>query len=197
MLHPVRRGILGGTFDPPHLAHLIAAETAYRQLGLDVVTLIPAGSPWQKADRRVSDPRHRLAMTELSVHGVGYFEVDDREVKREGSTYTMDTIESFGDGDDIVLILGADAAAGVGSWHRSDDVMARVSFAVMPRPGVAVGDVGAVLGPGSIAWLRTPELAISSTELRGRVGRGDSIRFLVADDVWRYVDAHGLYLASD
>ncbi|HEY5728050.1 MAG TPA: nicotinic acid mononucleotide adenylyltransferase, partial [Acidimicrobiia bacterium] len=133
----MRRGILGGTFDPPHVAHLVAAETAYRQLALDVVTLMPAGDPWQKADRRVSDPVHRLAMTELAAAGVGYFEVDDREVRRRGPTYTIETIGSFPADDDIVLILGADAAAGLAGWHRADEVRGRASFAVMPRPGIA------------------------------------------------------------
>ncbi len=196
MLRRVRRGILGGTFDPPHLAHLVAAETAYRQLGLDVVTLIPAGSPWQKAGRRVSDPHHRLAMTELGVDGIDYLEVDAREVRRAGSTYTIDTIESFG-GDDLVLIVGADAAAGVRTWHRAADLLTGVAFAIMPRPGVSVDEVDTAIGPVDITWLRTPELAIASTELRARVAGGDSIRFLVTDGVWRYVDAHRLYRGAD
>ncbi len=149
MLAPVRRGILGGTFDPPHVAHLVAAETAYRQLALDVVTLMPAGDPWQKADRRVSAPLHRLDMTELAAAGVGYFEVDDREVRRQGPTYTIDTIGSFPADDDIVLILGADAAAGLAGWHRADEVRGRASFAVMPRPGIAADAVEDALHPAS------------------------------------------------
>lgn len=196
MLPLVRRGILGGTFDPPHLAHLVAAETSYRQLGLDIVTLIPAGSPWQKAGRAVSDPRHRIAMTERSIQGIDYLEVDDREVRRPGATYTIDTIESFGSTDEIVLIVGADAAAGVDTWHRPDDVQARAIFAVMPRAGIAVAEVAAAVDPASVTWLRTPELAISSTELRDRVARGDSIRFLVADAVWRYIADQRLYAGS-
>ncbi len=196
MLAPVRRGILGGTFDPPHLAHLVAAETAFRQLGLEIVTLIPAGNPWQKAGRAVSDPRHRIAMTELSILGIDYLEVDDREVRRRGASYTIDTVESFASADEIVLIVGADAAAGIDTWHRPDDLRARATFAVMPRDGVATRDVVAAVGQAQVTWLRTPELAISSTELRHRVARGDSIRFLVADAVWRYVDDQRLYTGS-
>ncbi|MDQ3782805.1 MAG: nicotinate-nucleotide adenylyltransferase [Actinomycetota bacterium] len=192
----MRRGILGGTFDPPHLAHLVAAETAFRQLGLDIVTLIPVGDPWQKAGRAVSDPRHRIAMTKLSIQGVDYLEVDDREVRRRGATYTIDTVESFGSADEIVLIVGADAAAGVDTWHRPDDLRARATFAVMPRHGVTAAEVAAAVGQAPVAWLRTPELAISSTELRYRVARRDSIRFLVADAVWRYVEDQGLYTGS-
>jgi nicotinate-nucleotide adenylyltransferase len=197
MLAPVRRGILGGTFDPPHIAHLVAAETAYRQLGLDVVTLIPAGSPWQKADRGVTDVHHRLAMTELAVSGIGYLEVDDREVRRQGPTYTIETIESYPVGDEVVLVLGADAAAGLGGWHRADELRRRATFAVMPRPGVATTAVEDALRPASPAWLDTPELTISATELRSRAGRGGSIRFLVPDGVWSYAEAHRLYAVEE
>jgi nicotinate-nucleotide adenylyltransferase len=196
MLAPVRRGILGGTFVPPHVAHLVAAETAYRQLALDVVTLMPAGDPWQKADRRVSDPVHRLAMTELAAAGVGYFEVDDREVRRRGPTYTIETIGSFPADDDIVLILGADAAAGLAGWPRADEVRGAASFAVMPRPGIAADAVEGALRPASPVWLDTPEIAISATELRAMAARGGSIRFLVPDEVWRYVEAQRLYPAG-
>jgi nicotinate-nucleotide adenylyltransferase len=193
MLAPVRRGILGGTFDPPHVAHLVAAETAYRQLALDVVTLMPAGDPWQKADRLVTAPAHRLAMTELAAAGAAYFEVDDREVRRQGPTYTIETIGSFPAEDDIVLVLGADAAAGLAGWHRADEVRQRASFAVMPRPGVAAEAVAGALHPASPVWLDTPEIAISATELRAAVARGASIRFLVPDEVWRYIEANRLY----
>jgi nicotinate-nucleotide adenylyltransferase len=193
MLAPVRRGILGGTFDPPHVAHLVAAETAYRQLALDVVTLIPAGDPWQKADRRVTAPVHRLAMTELAAAGVTYFEVDDREVRRQGPSYTIDTIRSFPTDDDIVLVLGADAAAALPSWHRAAELRRRVSFAVMPRPGIAADAVEGALHPASAVWLDTPEMAISATELRAMAARDASIRFLVPDEVWRYIEANRLY----
>ena len=91
----MRRGILGGTFDPPHMAHLVAADAASRQLDLDVVTFIPAGAPWQKADLDVSEPRHRWEMTRRAVSGVPGFEADDREVRREGWSYTVDTLATF------------------------------------------------------------------------------------------------------
>ena len=95
MLAKVRSGLLGGTFDPPHIAHLLAGEVAYRQLGLDRVIFIPAGSPWQKAGRRVSSASHRWVMSHLAVEGVDYFEADDREVHRDGWTYTADTLDTF------------------------------------------------------------------------------------------------------
>jgi nicotinate-nucleotide adenylyltransferase len=184
----VRRGILGGTFDPPHLAHLIAGEVAYRQLGLDVVTFMPAGAPWQKAGKGVSSAHHRMAMTELAVSGIDYFEADGREVDRDGWTYTIDTIEQFPESDDLYLVLGADAAAGLGTWHRSEDVVARATIAVMSRPGT---DRSAVAG--NVVWLDAPEVAISGTELRARRRRGLSIRFLVREPVYAYIEEHDVY----
>jgi len=194
MLPAVRRGILGGTFDPPHLAHLVAGEAAHRQLDLDAVTFVPAGAPWQKSDRSVTEATHRWAMTELAVAGVDYFEADDREVHREGWTYTVDTLESYPAGDDLIVVLGADAARGIRTWHRSDEVLSRAEIAVVPRPGVALEDVTRSLEGARWRILDSLELGISGTQLRARVAAGRSIRFLVRDPVWWYVDEHGLYV---
>jgi nicotinate-nucleotide adenylyltransferase len=184
------RGILGGTFDPPHLAHLVAAEMAYRQLSLERVTFLPAGVPWQKHDQRVSAAEHRLAMTGLAVAGVEYFDVDDHEVNRDGPTFTADTLDDLAE-ERVVLILGADAAVGLPTWHRGADVLRRSQIAVIPRPGVDRDPVDAL--PGDVVWLDTPLLQISGTELRRRARQGHSLRFLVADAVWRYVEEHRLY----
>ncbi|HEY7563791.1 MAG TPA: nicotinate (nicotinamide) nucleotide adenylyltransferase, partial [Acidimicrobiia bacterium] len=132
----MRSGLLGGTFDPPHIAHLLAGEVAYRQLRLDRVIFMPAGSPWQKANRRVSSAHHRWEMTKLAVSGVDYFVADDREVHREGWTYTADTLDTFDPTEEVVLILGADAARGLPTWERSAEVLSRVELAIVPRPGV-------------------------------------------------------------
>jgi len=189
----VRRGILGGTFDPPHWAHLVAGEAAFRELGLDVVTFIPAGSPWQKAEGEVSTASHRWTMTSMAVEGVGYFDADDREVRRDGWTYTVDTLAEFAD-DDVALILGADAAAGLRSWHRVEEFIDRVGVAVMPRPGT---DRAAVEATGArVRWLDVPELAISGTMLRERRAGGRSIRFFVREEVYAYIEEHGLYLGE-
>ncbi|OFW66144.1 MAG: nicotinate (nicotinamide) nucleotide adenylyltransferase [Actinobacteria bacterium RBG_16_68_21] len=186
----MRRGLLGGTFDPPHLAHLIAGEAAYRALALDEVTFIPAGAPWQKADREVSDAEDRWEMARRAVAGVEYFRADDREVRRDGWSYTIDTIAEFAQ-DEIVLIMGADAAAGLPAWHRAEEVMTRASVAVMPRPGV---DRGAVEATGaSVHWLDVVPLAVSGTLLRARCRAGLSIRFYVPEPVHRYVIDRGLY----
>jgi len=193
MLCAVDRGILGGTFDPPHLAHLFAGEVAYRDLGLDVVTFVPAGAPWQKSGIDVSPPEHRLAMTSLAIEGSPYFEVDDREVARDGWTYTIDTLASFPADERLTLILGADAAAGVQTWHSAAEVLARARIAVVPRPGVDRTAVDGQLSGADVVWLDGPELDVSGTMLRGRVRTGSSIRFLVPDAVWLYIEQHGLY----
>jgi nicotinate-nucleotide adenylyltransferase len=186
----VRRGILGGTFDPPHLAHLVAGEAAFHQLALDVVTYVPAGSPWQKAERTVTGAVHRWEMTTRAVEGIPYFAADDREIRREGWTFTVDTLAEFPD-DEIALILGADAAASLVTWHRSEEVLARATIAVMSRPGVSRAAVDAT--PGDIRWLEAPQLEVSGTQLRAMRARGFSIRFLVPELVFEYIEKHDLY----
>ncbi len=190
MLRGVRRGILGGTFDPPHLAHLIAGEAAYRQLDLDMVTFLPAGAPWQKADSRVTAAEHRWEMTRLATAGIDYFLADRREVAREGWTYTIDTMVEFGD-DELWLILGADAAAGIAAWERSAEVLSRAGVAVMPRAGTAPAAVAAA--GVDATWLDVPEIGISGTMLRERRRSGGSLRFFVPESVHDYIEEHGLY----
>lgn len=192
MLRGVQRGILGGTFDPPHLAHLFAGEAAHGDLGLDVVTFLPAGAPWQKAGTAVSAPSHRLAMTQLAIDGVDHFEIDDREIGRDGWTYTIETLSEFA-GDEVTLILGADAAAGMPTWHRAADVLASVRIAVLPRPGTNRVEADRALDGGDVVWLDTPEVDVSGTAIRRRVAADLSVRFLVPDPVLGYIADHGLY----
>jgi nicotinate-nucleotide adenylyltransferase len=191
MLWIVRRGILGGTFDPPHLAHMVAGEAAYRELGLSVVTFLPAGVPWQKSGLEVTGADRRWEMTRRTVAGIDYFEADSREIMRSGPTYTADTLASYPDSDEIFLILGADAAAGLPTWSRPDDVLARARVVVMPRPGMESSRVESAVGP--VHWLDTPLLPISGTLLRARRRSGASLRFLVHDEVLAYIESSGLY----
>jgi nicotinate-nucleotide adenylyltransferase len=193
ILTPVRRGILGGTFDPPHFGHLFMGEVAYWQLGLDVVTFMPAGSPWQKNDRAVSDPRRRLDMTRLAIAGVPYFEADAREVDRDGWTFTADTLHTFPVHEEIVVILGADAASRLSTWERHEEVSERAEIAVMPRPGHTRQQVSATLGPDGFVWLDGPELDISGTVIRRRLESRKSVRFLMPESVRAYADAVGLH----
>jgi nicotinate-nucleotide adenylyltransferase len=191
ILVDVRSGLLGGTFDPPHIAHLLAGEVAYRQLGLDRIIYVPAGSPWQKADRKVSSPEHRWQMTEIATSGVPYFVPDDREVHRDGSTYTVDTLATFDPSEEIVLILGADAARGLPTWERSDQVLDRVRVAVLPRPGTERAEVESSIGAAT--WLDMPALPVSGTMIRLRFSAGSGVRFLVPDGVYDYMVENHLY----
>ncbi len=193
--YPVRRmkrAIVGGTFDPPHLAHLLAGEAAFRQLDVEVVTFIPAGAPWQKAARGVTAAEHRWRMTVLATDGIDYFEADDREVRRDGWTYTIETLESYGP-DDVVLVLGADTAINLPTWQRAAEVMDRARIAVVPRPGSDRTKVDEVLD-GRHTWLDMPEVAISGTEIRERLSSGRSVRFLVREAVWDYIERERIYI---
>lgn len=193
MLLAVDIGILGGTFDPPHVAHLFAGQAAFEELQLEAVHFVPAGAPWQKADRSVSDAEHRLEMVRLACDGVAHFHVDDREIRRDGWTYTADTLASYDPDDRLTLILGSDAAAGLNSWERIDEVKRRARIAVMLRPGSERRAVEAAAGDVDLVWLDTPQIYLSGTMLRRRVGRGLSVRFLVPDAVESYIRRHGLF----
>lgn len=174
------------------MAHLVAGEVAYRDLDLDVVTFLPAGCPWQKADAPVTSPEDRWEMTRLAVEGVPYFEADDREVVREGWTYTIDTLLEFPADEEIHLILGSDAARGITTWHRWEDVLDRARLAVAPRPGVSREEVEEKI-PRPFVWLDMPTLDVSGTMLRERASAGLSIRFMVRETVWRYIGDRELY----
>ena len=187
----MRIGLVGGTFDPPHVAHMVVAEAAFRQLDLDQVRFLPAGVPWQKAGSPVTTARHRWGMTVATTSGIPYLRADDCEIARSGSSYTIDTLTDL-EGIIPTLILGADAAARIRSWHRAEDVLELARIAVAPRPGTTRDAVeGAVRRP--VEWLDIPYLAISGTDLRRRAAAGQSLRFLVREPVREYIGAHGLY----
>lgn len=187
----MRTGILGGTFDPIHIAHLHAAETALHQAGLDRVLIMPAGHPWQKGDRLVSPARHRLAMARLALDGVEGVEVDDREIERDGPTYTIDTLGTFPEPEELYLVMGADAALGIPSWKQAGRIRSRVTLLVLPRPGVD-STVVAELLPEAV-FIDMAVLEISGTEIRDMARRGAPFRFLVPEPVYRYITAHDLY----
>lgn len=190
----MRRALLGGTFDPPHLAHLVAGEAAYRGLPVDEVTFLPAGAPWQKAGRQVTASTHRWEMTLRAVEGVEYFSADDREVHRDGWTYTVETLATFPAEEELWLVLGADAAAGLPTWERWREVVERARIAVAPRPGVTRSEVEEAAGP--VVWLDMPELRVSGTDIRRHAASGGSVRFLVREGVWRYLTEHRLYVPN-
>jgi len=184
------QGILGGTFDPPHNVHLSMALAALEQLDLDAVRLMPAGDPWQKRDRGVSDASHRLAMVELLADEEDELLVDSTEIARHGPSYTVETLEQLD--DRFVLILGADAALGIPSWHRAEDLSDLVDLAVVPRPGVAKSAVEAAFN-GTITWLEMAPVDASSTRIRKLVRSGVEYAELVPETVATYIESHGLY----
>jgi len=189
MLWPVY-GILGGTFDPPHVAHLAAAHTAFEQLGLDHLRLMTAGDPWQKSDQVVTDAHHRWSMTQLAAAEAAYLIADDTEIVRSGPTYTIDTLDGLG--ADAVLILGTDSALTIPSWHRADELLARVSIAVVKRPTVSFDEVRSAIGD-AFHVLDMPTLDLSASQIRSHIAGGRSPRFLVPDSVLSYIDANRLY----
>ena len=190
----MRTGILGGTFDPIHIAHLHAAETALVGAQLDRVLFVPAGDPWQKRDREVTGADLRVAMVALAIADAPGFELDTREVDREGPTYTIDTLNSFPDHEDLYLIVGADAAGGVGSWHRANAVLERARFLVLPRPGSDAVSVASNL-PGARV-LQMAALDISSTTIRAMAREGKPFRYLIPGPVYEYIKANRLYVGT-
>ena len=187
----MRIGILGGTFDPIHIAHLHAGECAISQAGLDEVIFMPAGRPWQKGNAIVSPGHHRLEMARLATSGVDRFAVDAREIEREGPTYTIDTLATFDPTDELFLILGADAAIRLPTWHRASEVTRRCTILVAPRPGTSAVDVAEVL-PQAV-FLDMAILDVSGSGIRQLSAQGRPYRFLVTEDVHRYVEEHHLY----
>lgn len=190
-----RVGLLGGTFDPPHLGHLVVAECARVELALDEVRLLVAGDPYQKST--TSPPQDRVAMVHAAVADDHHLAVDDRELARTGPTYTADTLAELAAEEpdtDFYFVLGEDAAAGLHSWHRVEEAFARATFVVVTRPGDQAPDDATL--PAAIVHLQIPQLEVSSTELRARFAAGRATRYLVPPQVDRYVRDRGLYDAS-
>jgi nicotinate-nucleotide adenylyltransferase len=196
----VRFGLLGGTFNPPHLGHLVCAQEAYLQLGLEQVLLIPASLPPHKAVDADPGIEHRLELCRLAIDGDPRFAVCDLEAHREGPSYTVDTLEALHSqmpDSELFLIVGADVAAGFAGWREPERVLSLATLAVAERPGSSRAVVEDVLGrlasgTGS-RFFDMPEIGVSSTMLRARVRSGQSTRYLMPDAVRDYVDQRHLY----
>ena len=197
----MRIGILGGTFNPPHIGHLICAQEAYLQLGLDRVTLIPARIPPHKPVEDEPGAKHRLELCRLAVQGDEQrFDVSDLEIRRDGPSYTVDTLEelhSSAPDHELFLIVGGDIAAGLPDWHEPERVLSLATLAVAKRRGTSRGAVddalGALQGGQRTQFFRMPRIAISSTMLRDRVRSGQAIRYYVPAAVELYINHHRLY----
>jgi nicotinate-nucleotide adenylyltransferase len=196
----MRIGILGGTFNPPHLGHLVAAQEAYRELDLDQVMLIPAGIPPHKPVDDEPGPEHRLELCRLAVGDDERFTVSDLELRRDGPSFTVDTLDilrSQSPSDDLFLILGGDIAAGLPKWHDPERVLELATVAIAQRRGTAKAAVQDALaqikGGGRARFFEMPRIGISSTMVRRRVGAAQPIRYFVPDGVMHYIERHGLY----
>lgn len=198
-MNTARVGILGGTFDPVHNAHLALAQTALNACGLDQVRWIPSGQPWQK-QRVITAAADRAAMVQLAIEGEARFVLDRIELERPGPSYMFDTVQALRRGQpttEWVLILGRDQYDGLPSWHRFRDLLALVTLAVAERPGVLDGPGGPREGDVIHPYraLPMPLLDIASTAVRDAVRRGEDISRWVPPPVARYIDSQGLYRA--
>jgi nicotinate-nucleotide adenylyltransferase len=198
----MRLGILGGTFNPPHLGHLVAAQEAYRELELDQVMLIPAGIPPHKPVEAEPGSQHRLELCRRAIGDDERFRVSDLELRRDGPSYTVDTLNSLSTQaptNELFLILGGDIAAGLPKWHEPERVLELATVAVAKRPGTAKEAVTKALaglkGGERARFFEMPSIGISSTMLRRRVQAGQPIRYFVPDGVVDYIETHGLYRA--
>ena len=189
----MRLGVFGGSFDPPHLGHLLPVIDAAEALGLDAVRFVPAAEQPFKAGRASASGAHRLAMTERLVRGIPGFEADSAEIDRAGLSYTVDTLTRMAGVNpiaELVLLLGADAFALFRQWREPDRIQRLASIAVLARGG----DRTPASEDATVQVIKTRRVDISSTELRARVADGRTIRGFMPDTVVDYITEHRLYL---
>ena len=193
-----RLGVMGGTFDPIHHGHLVAASEVASKFDLDEVVFVPTGIPWQKADREVSSPEDRYLMTVIATASNPRFSVSRVDIDRPGNTYTVDTLkdlrEQRGENVDLFFISGADAIRQILTWRGADELFDLAHFVGVTRPGVPMtADDLAHLPAGKVTLLEVPALAISSTDCRDRTRAGQPIWYLVPDGIVQYIAKRGLY----
>jgi len=198
----MRRGILGGTFDPIHTGHLILAQEALWQLELDEVWFVPTGKPWMKRGQRLTNQGHRKAMVELAIDGNDRFKIRTLEMDRPGNTYTVDTLEELRGGeacdDEMLFIMGMDALNSMHQWKSPKRILELARLVVAVRPGHGALDLGPLeaIDPAIGECLITvalPLIEISGTDLRRRVASGEPYRYLLPDAVGEYIKMNGLY----
>ncbi len=189
-----RLGVMGGTFDPIHHGHLVAASEVAAQFQLDEVVFVPTGQPWQKSHRKVSPAEDRYLMTVIATAENPQFSVSRIDIDRGGPTYTVDTLRdlrALNPDTDLFFITGADALAQLLTWRDSEELFSLAHFIGVTRPGHHLTDPG--LPEGGVSLVEVPALAISSTDCRARVAKGEPIWYMVPDGVVRYIDKRELY----
>jgi nicotinate-nucleotide adenylyltransferase len=194
-----RLGVMGGTFDPIHYGHLVTAEEALNQFGLDGVFFVPTGKPWMKAHGAVSPAEDRYLMTVIATASNPLFRVSRMEVDRDGPTYTVDTLrglkQELGTEVDLFFVTGADAVLEIVQWKEPGDLFELAHFIAATRPGydIAAFEAHAPNKHPGITVMNVPALAISSTDIRTRVHQGRPIRYLVPEGVKSYIEKAELY----
>jgi len=198
---PKRIGILGGSFDPPHLAHLSLGQTAVAQLALDGLCVVPTGQAWHKT-RVLTDATHRLAMAQLAFAGITQAWVDSRETQRSGPSYTIDTLRELSaefSQAELFLIIGADQAQALTSWQSWQEILQSATICVADRPDLtgvrAVFDAEKAY-PERFFHLQMPSMAISATDIRSAISTHRNVTALVGESVARYIADHHLYLTA-
>lgn len=192
-----RIGLFGGTFDPPHVGHLVTAINVRHALGLDIVILMVANDPWQKlGTRHISPASDRLALVQAAVAGVDGLVAGDAEINRGGPSFTADTLSELAakyPTAELFTILGDDAASGLASWSRIDEVVSLSQLVVVDRPGAPVTP------PAQYTWLRveSPRLEVSSTDLRSRFSDGRPLDYLITKPVLEQIHARNMYGAAN
>lgn len=190
-----RLGIMGGTFDPVHIGHLVCAEEARWQFGLDEVVFVPAGRPWQK--REVTPAEDRYLLTVIATAGNPFFSVSRLEIDRPGPTYTLETLRALrqfhGESAELFFITGADAVLEILTWKEPEALLETASFIAATRPEFDLGKIDQQRFGRRVSVIEIPALAISSTDIRRRVRAGQPIRYLVPPEVDAYITRRGLY----
>ena len=189
-----RLGVFGGAFDPPHVAHVALARAAVEQLQLDELRIFPTGLAWHKT-QSATPAEHRLAMTRLAFAGLARTVIDDRELRRPGPTYTIDTLrelKSERPAAELFLVMGEDQATALTRWREWETILGMVTLCMAARPGGASGQPG-LPAQARLRQLEMPAMPESATEVRQRVAAGEGIAHLVPPGVASYIERHHLY----
>jgi len=201
MTDPARRprvGVMGGTFDPIHHGHLVAASEVQGWFGLDEVVFVPTGQPYHKPDRTVSPAEHRYLMTVIATAANPRFTVSRVDIDRDGPTYTIDTLRDLRaqrPGEDLYFITGADALADIFTWRSPEELFELAQFVGVTRPGHEMDpETLSNIPADRVTMVEIPALAISSTDCRERTRRGEPVWYLVPDGVVQYIVKHHLYV---
>lgn len=192
-----RVGVMGGTFDPIHHGHLIAASEVQVRFELDEVVFVPTGTPWQKNVQQVTAAEDRYLMTVIATASNPRFSVSRVDIDRGGTTYTVDTLRDLHtvyDDAELYFITGADALEQIVGWHHAAELFELAHFVGVTRPGYQLRD--SHLPDGSVTLVEVPAMAISSTDCRRRVGEDHPVWYLVPDGVVQYISKRSLYQVS-